>query len=149
MSVIRRVWLEWDSDRSELPKSVIVKIPCPTAANNTFEASGATTIGVSDTFLKASHGLESKFYRLMQDEKPKNLLVPTIYASEGFDSQQPVIVMQDYRNCFLVDLVKGLSEKQLFAIAEQLANLQVFSIKNRKWTNVLRKDERSVLQLTL
>ncbi|RCN49830.1 hypothetical protein ANCCAN_04073 [Ancylostoma caninum] len=26
MSVIRRVWLEWDSDRSELPKSVIVKV---------------------------------------------------------------------------------------------------------------------------
>ncbi|EYC02560.1 hypothetical protein Y032_0099g3181 [Ancylostoma ceylanicum] len=141
MSVIRRVWLEWDSDRSELPKSVIVKIPCPAAANKTFEASGATTIGVSDSFLKASHGLEANFYRLIQEEKQKRLLVPIIYASEDFSAEQPVIVMQDYRNCFLTDLVKGLTEKQLFDIAEQIANLQVFSIKNRKWITTLQKDE--------
>ncbi|KAL6744101.1 hypothetical protein Aduo_017072 [Ancylostoma duodenale] len=42
MSVIRRVQLDWDGSQRDLPKSVIIKIPCSTAANNTFESSGAT-----------------------------------------------------------------------------------------------------------
>ncbi|EYC02563.1 hypothetical protein Y032_0099g3182 [Ancylostoma ceylanicum] len=144
MSVIRRVLLNWDGDQSELPKSVIVKIPNSTAANNTFESSGAR-IEDAGFLEKIVHGLETKFYRLMDKEKPKRLLVPTMYAAEDYDSEQPVIVMEDYCNCFSVDLMVGFSEKQLFVIAEQTADLQVFSIRNKRWITVLQKNEREWL----
>ncbi|KIH48093.1 hypothetical protein ANCDUO_21841, partial [Ancylostoma duodenale] len=99
MSVIRRVHLEWNSDLNELPKSVIVKIPCATATNDAFESSGAAMEELDTySFGKISHALETKFYRLLEGEKQKSLLVPTIYAAEGYDSKQPVIVMEDYCN---------------------------------------------------
>ncbi|KIH55321.1 hypothetical protein ANCDUO_14523, partial [Ancylostoma duodenale] len=115
MSVIRRVQLEWNIGLSELPKSVIVKIPCATATNDAFESSGAAMEELDTySFGKVSHALETKFYRLLEGEKQKSLLVPTIYAAEGYDSIQPVIVMEDYRNCSVVDLVDGFSEKQVY-----------------------------------
>ncbi|RCN49828.1 hypothetical protein ANCCAN_04071 [Ancylostoma caninum] len=114
-----------------------VWIPCSTAANNTFESSGAT-IENADSLEKIVHGLEIKFYRLIQDEKPKRLLVPALYAAEDYDSKQPVIVMEDYQNCFSVDL-------KLFFIAEQIAHLQIFSIRNKRWITVVQKNERDWL----
>ncbi|RCN49833.1 hypothetical protein ANCCAN_04076 [Ancylostoma caninum] len=144
MSVIRRVHLEWDSDLSELPNSVIVKIPCTTAASDAFESAGATMMELDTYSLgRISHTLETKFYRLMQDEKQKSLLVPKIYVAEGYDSEQPVIVMEDYRNCSVMDVVDGFSEKQLFAVFEQIANLQALSVTNKQWITVLKDDEVS------
>ncbi|KAL6744102.1 hypothetical protein Aduo_017073 [Ancylostoma duodenale] len=53
--------------------------------------------------------------------------------------------MEDYRNCFSVDLLVGHSEKQLFIIAEQIAHLQVFSIRNKRWITAVQKNERDSL----
>ncbi|EYC02554.1 hypothetical protein Y032_0099g3179 [Ancylostoma ceylanicum] len=144
MSVIRRVHLGWNCDSPELPESVIVKIPCPTATKDAFESSGAAMEQLdTDSFGKISHTLETKCYRLLQDVKQKSILVPTIYAADGYDSEQPVIVIEDFRNCSIVDMVDGFSEKQLFAVVEQTANLQAFSLRNKQWITVLRDDEGS------
>ncbi|RCN49831.1 hypothetical protein ANCCAN_04074 [Ancylostoma caninum] len=143
MSVIRRVHLEWYSDRSELPKSVIVKIPCTTAAGDASESADATMKDLDTYSLgRISHTLETKFYRFLQNEKQKSLLAPMIYVAEGYDSEQPVIVMEDYRNCSVMDVVDGFSEKQLFAVFEQIANLQALSIRNKHWITILKDDEK-------
>ncbi|KAL6742863.1 hypothetical protein Aduo_015964 [Ancylostoma duodenale] len=134
MSVIRRVQLEWSCNDSELPNSVIIKIPFTAAVHDALDKSSGTTSRQEDMNLlqKVFHSVESRFYGIIQGEEQKPLLVPTIYANEDSDANQPVIVMQDYHSCYVVDLVQGFSEKQLFAIVDQIVKLQAFAIRNEK-----------------
>ncbi|KHJ81516.1 hypothetical protein OESDEN_18798 [Oesophagostomum dentatum] len=66
-----------------------------------------------DQMQKFAHGVETKFYRMIQDVSSKPLLVPLIYAVEDFSSENPVIVMEDYSDCTTTDPIEGFSEKQV------------------------------------
>ncbi|KHJ94421.1 hypothetical protein OESDEN_05652 [Oesophagostomum dentatum] len=115
LSVIRRVQLEWDCNKSDLPDSIIVKIPCTAKVSDAFEKStgNKTSEEQMGIMQKSMHNTETRFYRVVQYEDPKPLLVPVIYAAEDCSSKQPVIVMQDYRDCHVADHKKGFSEKQV------------------------------------
>ncbi|EYC22103.1 hypothetical protein Y032_0018g3715 [Ancylostoma ceylanicum] len=150
MSLIRRVQLEWSCNRSELPNSVIVKIPFTAAVHDALDKSSGTSSSQEDMNLlqKVFHSVESRFYRIVEEEKQKPLLVPTIYANEDSDADQPVIVMQDYQSCYVVDLVQGFSEKQLFAIVDQIVKLQAFAMKNKKCVAFQQPPEMNQLMST-
>lgn len=129
---LRQQLLPWRF--SDTLSTCFSKIPCSTALTNAFESSGLK-VENADSFEKTLHDLETKFYRFLQDgkcsflvesesiskvitylEETKLSLAPEIYAAEDYDSEQPVIVMEDYCNCFVMDTVDGFSEKQVIQI---------------------------------
>ncbi|KHJ80485.1 hypothetical protein OESDEN_19840 [Oesophagostomum dentatum] len=126
---------------------MIDKIPCTAKVSEAFEKStgNKTSEEQMGIMQKSMHNTETRFYRVVQYEDPKPLLVPVIYAAEDCSSEQPVIVMQDYRDCHVADHRKGFSEKQLFAIVDQIASTQAFSVMDRKATATLQSDSNKEL----
>ncbi|KHJ94418.1 hypothetical protein OESDEN_05649 [Oesophagostomum dentatum] len=115
MSIMRRVFLEWSCDKSDLPNSVIIKVPCTAKVSDAFEKSSGKKTSKHDMDLmqKTMHGTETKFYRLMQAVDHEPLLVPIIYAAIDCTSEDPVIVMEDYHDCFVVKNTGAFTEKQV------------------------------------
>uniref|UniRef100_A0A1I7XHS6 Sm domain-containing protein n=1 Tax=Heterorhabditis bacteriophora TaxID=37862 RepID=A0A1I7XHS6_HETBA len=151
MSIMRRVELVWSESGNHFPKSVIIKIPSSTLSNETLEKSFDiyTDPDSSKMLQYLIHKTEACFYRLMQDWPQKPLALPFIYAAEYTDPEQSVIVMEDYRDCHVKDLVDGFNEKQLYIIMDELIKLQCFSLTTTEWKASLLFEELKPLLIEL
>uniref|UniRef100_A0A1I7XG28 Mariner Mos1 transposase n=1 Tax=Heterorhabditis bacteriophora TaxID=37862 RepID=A0A1I7XG28_HETBA len=61
------------------------------------------------------------------------IAVPRFLGSLPIESGKPIILMEDLDQCYLVDLVKGFTEKELYAVVDQLVSLHVYSFTHKHW----------------
>ncbi|KAK6060199.1 hypothetical protein COOONC_02146 [Cooperia oncophora] len=116
MCTIMRIHLTWPSSSSDLPSTVIAKIPNTAALVQKLEGAYGDQAPVAtapdDSFLQYIHENEIDTYAMLSKSKCEGLAVPFFYGALPFSSPSPCILIEDIHSSGTVDLIDGFNDDQ-------------------------------------
>uniref|UniRef100_A0A914UKP3 CHK kinase-like domain-containing protein n=1 Tax=Plectus sambesii TaxID=2011161 RepID=A0A914UKP3_9BILA len=158
LSTILRIKFTWNKSTSDLPNSIILKIPGMTNADGHFarlpwtaeesammaKAKEAETMEEQLGFAIVMHKNEMTFYEFFGGDKTV-VPMPKYYFGREYDpvnESEGIIVMEDLSHgTAMAQLADGLNIKQVEAIVEQLAVLHVQSLASSDWLDKFPENE--------
>ncbi|CAJ0577060.1 unnamed protein product, partial [Mesorhabditis spiculigera] len=134
MSAMRRVRLHWENP-ADKPQSLVIKMPSFVAATAAWKESAETKHDLEDQgkiVITMMHDCEARVYAMLSKYPEFRLSIPFVYTTLQMNTGTPIIVMEDLERGCTYDVVDGFSEKQLYAIVDELVKLHVLSFKYRE-----------------
>ncbi|CAI4231626.1 unnamed protein product [Auanema sp. JU1783] len=155
MSVIRRLSLQWPTHRDDLPESVIIKITSSSSVKDALDRSGRRSGDPSKAeeeerimnFLQACmHNNEVTYLRnFTKFREEADFSYPITHYTGDYGSDNSYIVLKDYKDCKLIDLIDGFNEEQLYAIVDQIVKIQAYGFTNSECSLIPIPPERVAL----
>ncbi|VDM59595.1 unnamed protein product [Angiostrongylus costaricensis] len=86
-----------------------------------------------DTILKTMHKIEMDTYAMFKKVKCDGLTMPYLYDSLPLSSPTPCLLMEDIHSSYMLDVIDGFNDEQLYQIVDQIVALHVYSFTHDSW----------------
>ncbi|KAJ1368009.1 hypothetical protein KIN20_029057 [Parelaphostrongylus tenuis] len=86
-----------------------------------------------DAVLKMMHKIEMETYALFKKVKCDGLAIPYLYDSLPLSSPTPCLLIEDIHSSYMIDIIDGFNDDQLYQIVDQLVALHVYCFTHDNW----------------